>query len=84
MGFKEELIRTLSSEASGIADPHFELEEINMGKVGGFIVSQTFEGMSQIKRQGLVWDYLDKNFKPEILRNLVTIVTVTPEEAETD
>ena len=84
MGFREQLISTLSSADSGIDNPRFDLEDMTDGKVGGFIVSPTFEAMPQIERQHLVWDCLDKIFEPEILRNVVTIVTVTPAEAETD
>jgi len=84
MDFKDELISTLSSPTSGIFSPQFDLEKTPSGRVGGFIVSPTFEGMSQFDRQHLVWDYLDKVFGPDRLTNIVTLVTVTPDEAETD
>ena len=85
MAFKDELINTLSAPSSGLLNPRFDLEEKSpKGKVAGFVVSATFEGMPQIDRQHLVWGCLDKAFTPARLHNIVTLITVTPAEAKRD
>jgi len=80
MPFKDELIAAMTAPGSGIAAPSFDLEETPAGKVGGFVVSKTFAGMPQIDRQDLLWRYLDTVFTREQTRQIVSLVTVTPEE----
>jgi len=82
MALKEELTILLSDPASGIQGPKLDLEEGPNGKVGGFIISPTFEGKSQIERQNMLWDYLDARLDPEKARHIVSLVTITPEEGE--
>ena len=84
MALKDRLTILISEPASGIANPEFELEETPGGKVGGFIISPTFEGKSQIERQNMVWDYLDDNLDKEQILHIVSLVTVTPDEAKED
>jgi hypothetical protein len=84
VGFKEELTSMLSLPASGILEPDFDLEENPNGKVGGFVISNTFKGMAQIERQNLLWDYLDKKLSDEQTHHIVTLITVTPDEANED
>ena len=84
MALKEDLATVISNPASGIMTPEFELEETPMGKVGGFIISPTFAGKSQIERQNLIWDYLDHELDKTQILHIVTLVTVTPEEAQED
>ena len=78
----EELIRNLiTSPASRIQTPEFDLEKTRNGKVGGFIISPTFAGMPQIERQNMLWDYLDAHLDRDQLLHVVSLVTVTPDEA---
>jgi len=84
MALKEDLTTLISNPASGITTPEFELEETSMGKVGGFIISPTFAGKSQIERQNLIWNYLDHELDKNQIIHIVTLVTVTPEEAQED
>jgi hypothetical protein len=84
MALKDDLTTLLSDPASGIAKPEFELEETPNGKVGGFIISPTFVGKSQIERQNMVWDYLDEKLDKEKILHIVSLVTVTPDEAKED
>ena len=84
MGLKETLMKLISKDASPIKDSKFNLQETRGGKVGGFIISPTFVGMSQIERQNMVWDYLDKNLDKREILHIVSLVTVTPEEDEED
>ena len=84
MDLKDELIHTLSAPGSGISDPQFDLEAMPTGKIAGFVVSKTFEGMPQIERQQKIWSVLDKTFSPEQLLKIVTLITVTPDEAKDD
>ncbi len=82
MPFKEDLTETLRNPASGIANPEFELEETPAGKVGGFVISPSFAGNSQIERQNMLWDYLDQVLTKEQGLGVVSLVTITPEEAQ--
>ena len=59
-------------------------EETPAGKVGGFIISPSFVGKSQIERQNMLWDYLDHAMTKEQILGIVSLVTVTPEEAQAD
>ena len=76
---KEELIARLKAPNSGIDHPEFDLEEAS-GKVTGVLISKTFEGMSQLDRQDLVWNYLKGVFDPGELLDIVVLITVTPNE----
>ena len=84
MALKEKLVTLISNPESKIENPEFDLEEMPGDKVGGFIISATFVGKSQIERQNLVWDYLDDNLDKEQILHIVSLVTVTPDEAEED
>ncbi len=80
MAFKEELIEALSQ--SGLEAPEFDLEESPGGKVGGFVISESFEGMPQLDRQNMLWHYLDSKFDQEKRAKIVVLVTITPTEAK--
>ena len=80
MALKKDLETLISDPASGIATPEFDLEETPNGKVGGFIISPTFVGKSQIERQNMLWDYLDDKLDKEKILHIVSLVTVTPDE----
>jgi len=38
--------------------------------------------MDQLDRLNKLWNYLEDVLKPEELRNIITLVTVTPDEAD--
>lgn len=84
MALKEDLTTLIRDPASGIETPEFRLEETSGSKVAGFIISKTFEGKTQIERQNMLWDYLDDNLDKEQILRIVSIVTLTPDEAEED
>ena len=79
---REKLVNALVSPSSGIVDPILDFKETPTHKVGGFIVSKTFLDMDQLDRQNKVWNYLEEVLQPEELMNIVSLVTVTPEEAD--
>ncbi|HCE46909.1 MAG TPA: hypothetical protein DET40_25460 [Lentisphaeria bacterium] len=84
MAIKEEIIRALSAHGSGISNPDFRLDVSTSGKVSGFIISRTFAGMPQFERQNLLWDYLEKLLNPDLINNIIALITITPEENEED
>jgi|APCry1669188970_1035186.scaffolds.fasta_scaffold427548_1 acid stress-induced BolA-like protein IbaG/YrbA len=84
MALKDDLTTLMADPASGIATPQLELEETPNGKVGGFIISPTFVGKSQIERQNMVWDYLDGHLNRDQILHIVSLVTVTPDETKED
>ena len=65
MAIKDDIETLIRNPASGIATPEFNLEETPSGKVGGFVISPTFVGKSQLERQNMLWDYLDDNLNQE-------------------
>lgn len=82
MPLREELETLLRSPESGIATPEFELEETANGKVGGFVISPTFAGKPQLDRQNMLWDYLDHHLGRDQIIHIVSLVTLTPNEAK--
>ena len=59
-----------------------DMEESGSGKIGGFIVSKIFEGMSQLERQNYIWDHLEKELNEEQHKRIRLVLTLTPEESE--
>ena len=84
MAIKDDIETLIRNPASGIATPEFNLEETPSGKVGGFVISPTFVGKSQLERQNMLWDYLDDNLNQEQILHIVSLVTVTPDEDKED
>jgi len=84
MALRDEIVSTLSRPDSRLTEPQFDLEETAGGKVGGFVISPAFEGMAQIDRQNMVWDYLESHLTKEQLLGIVSLVTLTPDEVKTE
>lgn len=64
------------------AESEIDMKESDSGKIGGFIVSKIFEGMSQLDRQNYIWDHLEKELNEEQHKKIRLILTLTPEESE--
>lgn len=84
MPLREELETLIGKPESGIAAPTFELEETPNGKVGGFVISPSFAGKPQLDRQNMLWDYLDHHLNRKQVLHIVSLVTLTPDEAKED
>lgn len=78
----KESLQTELRKIKGLEDANIVLETRSDGKVGGYIVSDCFNGMSQISRQDLIWDHLEKNI--DLSGNIVALLTFTSEEIEDD
>jgi acid stress-induced BolA-like protein IbaG/YrbA len=50
--------------------------------VQGFVVSGSFEGKSQTERQDHIWEGLKAEIPEDMLVKVVSILTLTPEEAD--
>jgi acid stress-induced BolA-like protein IbaG/YrbA len=79
---EEEVRQALLS--AGYKPAEIELETTSTGKVGGFVISRTFAGISQMERQEKLWSQLGERLDPEKLRDIVSLLTMTPEETEDD
>jgi|APSaa5957512622_1039677.scaffolds.fasta_scaffold211755_1 hypothetical protein len=79
---KQKIENVFTNTASEIVDPIFDIEESTSHKVAGFIISNSFMNMDQIDRQNKVWDHLERNLPQDDLRNIVSLLTVTQDEAE--
>ena len=76
----EEIKKAL--EKLGLEELEIDIEESSSGKIGGFIVSKSFEGMSQIDRQNYIWDHLEKQLSEEKHKKIRAILTLTPAESD--
>ncbi len=79
---KEKIEKALVSQESGIMDPIVDIEETSTNKVAGFIISNTFLDMDQLDRQNKVWNYIERVLQQEEALRIVSLVTVTPDEAD--
>ena len=66
-------------ESNGFSKDDLQLETTDSGRVGGFIVSNNFDGKSQLDRQDEIWKILDSLDETQ-RQKIVAILTVTPEE----
>ncbi len=80
MDFREELENILIG--IGLENPTFEIGVTPEGKVGGFVVSESFCGKSQIERQDMLWDRLDEILDEEKDLKIIALLTMTPAEVE--
>lgn len=64
------------------ADAEISLEATATGRVGGFLVSPDFAGMSQVDRQELLWKELETRLSRDELVGIVSILTLTPDEVK--
>jgi len=80
MEFTEELEHMVSR--IGLKNPVLEIDMTPTGRFGGFVISETFSGMSHIERQNMLWDRLDKMLDEEKRLRIVGLLTMTPAEVE--
>lgn len=80
MELKKELELILNQ--IGLQDPEIELEENPAGRIGGFVISETFMNQSHIDRQNMLWDKLDNILDEEKRTKIIGILTMTPLEAD--
>ncbi len=80
MDFKEELERILLE--IGLENPTVDIGVTPEGRVGGFVISDSFRGKSQLERQDMLWDKLDEILDEEKDLKIIALLTMTPAEAE--
>jgi stress-induced morphogen len=57
-----------------------KLERTKSGRISGWVISKSFEGLSAVDRQHKIWKLLDKNLNPDDRDRIVGIFTITPVE----
>lgn len=77
---EEEVRRALL--AAGFTAEQLYLEVTQSGNIGGFVISPSFAGQSQVARQDALWAELRRHLGPDRLRRIVSILTMTPEEVD--
>jgi len=80
MDFKEEIENILNQ--IGLKNPELDIEVTPTGRIGGFVISESFIGKSHIDRQNMLWDKLDRILDEEKRTKIIGILTMTPVEAE--
>jgi acid stress-induced BolA-like protein IbaG/YrbA len=78
---------TLTKRIYQALSPEFSKYEILLEttaskKVGGFVISRSFEGKNQMQRQQRIWRLLEKNLNTKELNRIVGILTFTPAERQ--
>ena len=68
--FREEL-QSVLERWPRLKGARIELEATESGRVGGVIVSTSFTGQRQLKRQDTVWRYLRKELTEEQQRAVI-------------
>lgn len=66
--------------ALGYKESEIQLENAGSGKLGGVLITESFEGVSQEDRQQQLWDGLRGKLSPDELIQIVAIMTMTPNE----
>ncbi len=83
MAFAEELEQTLR-QLPELEDAQIELEVTQDGRVGGFVLARSFEGMEQLARHDLIWQHLEQALTADQQGKIISLLTLTPDEAEDD
>lgn len=65
----------------GLVDPLVELEVAPNGKVGGFVISRSFERVDPSDRQSMVWKEFEAHLSLEKQLQIISVITLTPDEA---
>lgn len=71
------------TNALSLIEPKFILEKVGQ-KWSGNIISKTFSGCKDLKRQQMIWDALDAKFGAESVHLVGTLLAYTPAEWEVD
>ena len=73
-GIQKELTDRLS-----LKSPEFRLSAIG-GRINGHIISPTFKGKRDHKRQDMIWDSLNAAFGSNALKRVGMLLAYTPDE----
>ena len=66
----------------GFSEDDLNLEDVNVNKVAGFVVSETFTDMPDMERQDYIWRIFDEKLSVEDRLKIVAIITLSPDEVE--
>ena len=77
-----EKVRKLLLKNDIIKEPEMRLNESDMRRVWGRIVSPTFDGKPQHERQSMIWNLL--RLYPEVAQRVTHLETLTPQEASSE
>jgi acid stress-induced BolA-like protein IbaG/YrbA len=67
---------------SGFSKDELNLEDVNVNKVAGFVVSEKFADMPDMERQDYIWSIFDEKLAVEDRLKIVAIITLSPDEVE--
>jgi acid stress-induced BolA-like protein IbaG/YrbA len=76
-------LQRLLSQNLALNRPVFKLERIG-SKLAGSIISNTFRGKTDRRRQKMIWDALDAEMGPASVKEVGTLLAYTPEEWNVD
>ena len=62
-----------------LKNPRFRLRKDGM-RINGSIISPTFKGKGDLRRQDMIWNVLEKAFGPLALKRVGMILAYTPDE----
>ena len=67
------------TERLGLKSPEFRLSAIG-GRINGHIISPTFKGKRDHKRQDMIWESLNAAFGSNALKRVGMLLAYTPDE----
>jgi acid stress-induced BolA-like protein IbaG/YrbA len=77
---REEIEKILLEE--GFSEEDINLEDVDIKKVAGFVVSERFSDMPDMDRQNFLWKIFEGKLDTEDLLKIVAIITLSPDEVE--
>lgn len=76
-------LQEILTDALKLRDPEFRLHS-HGGRVSGSVVSASFRGKPDHKRQQMIWDALDDRLGDEAPRHVGMLLAYMPEERNLD
>jgi acid stress-induced BolA-like protein IbaG/YrbA len=77
---------SVRAQIRGVLEEILEAPKVDLVEtartVQGFVVSGSFEGKSQTERQDQIWEGLKAKIPEDMLVKVVSILTLTPQEAD--
>jgi acid stress-induced BolA-like protein IbaG/YrbA len=69
-------------QGKGFSEEDINLEDVNINKVAGVVVSERFTDMPDMERQDFIWKIFDEELTIDERLKIVAIITLSPDEAE--
>jgi acid stress-induced BolA-like protein IbaG/YrbA len=76
-------LQEILTEELGLKEPRFRLEKTG-SRLNGSIISPTFKGKRDLRRQQMIWNALQRALGSDAVRRVGMLLAFTPEEWDID